>query len=304
MKEIIKRMNNYQSLFEFNISLLKDIILKNYSSCPLNFFEYFKQLILKPSSVNLSLKKIFETFNNNYSKNKYIIIISDGNSKENIEDINNIINESKKNDITIVTLYLSKDKPLEKKIYDEFPSHLNPTLKYLFNISSKVNYKHPLARYLIKKHWDFPKDGQGILFLETNLEELNKPNSFGKDLEEIKYEGIDIKIEDLKYENLIKFKYQFFTKNQIFGTCWANAYSGVIFLTNKRILGKEIETFEAYRENIIKLASELNKDGGNINNPNVEKYFNNQRIYCKRRSEEEARDAIMKGIFSIQFQIK
>ena len=93
MKEIIKKMNNYQSLFELintkiiynNISLLKDIISKNYSSCPLNFFEYFKQLILKPSSVNLSLKKIFETFNNNYSKNKYIIIISDGNSKENIE---------------------------------------------------------------------------------------------------------------------------------------------------------------------------------------------------------------------------
>ena len=75
---------------------------------------------------------------------------------------------------------------MEKKIYDEFPSHLNSTLKYLFNISSKVNYKHPLAHYLIKKHWDFPKDGQGILFLEINLEELNKPNSFGKDLEEIK----------------------------------------------------------------------------------------------------------------------
>ena len=147
---------------------------------------------------------------------------------------------------------------MKKKIYDEFPSHLNPTLKYLFNISSKVNYKHPLARYFIKKNWDFPIEGQGILFLETNIEELNKPNSLGKDLEEIKYEGIDIKIEDLNYENLIKFKYQFITKNQIFGTCWANAYSGVIFLTNKRILGKEIETFETYRENLIHWQTLLN----------------------------------------------
>ena len=79
-------------------------------------------------------------------------------------------------------------------------------------------------------------------------------------MEGIKYEGIDIKIEDINYENLIKYKYQFFSKNQIFGTCWANAYAASIFLTNKRILGKQTETFETYRENLIKLTSIQNHD--------------------------------------------
>ena len=142
-------MNSYQNLFELtnskiihkNILTLKEIVSKNYSTYIPNFFEYFDQLILKPSSVNLSIKKIFEIFNKSYSKNKYIIIISDGNSKEDKKEINNIINESKKKDITIVTFYLTKDKPLKKIIYNEFPSHLDKTLKYLFNISSKVNYK-------------------------------------------------------------------------------------------------------------------------------------------------------------------
>ena len=53
--EIIKRMNNSRTLFKLintriiynNISSLKNIILNNYSSYLLNFFEYFKQLILK-----------------------------------------------------------------------------------------------------------------------------------------------------------------------------------------------------------------------------------------------------------------
>ena len=99
--EILQRMNSYQNLFELtnskiihkNILTLKEIISRNYSTYIPNFFEYFDQLILKPSSVNLSIKKIFEIFNMTYSENKYIIIISDGNSKENKENINDIINE-------------------------------------------------------------------------------------------------------------------------------------------------------------------------------------------------------------------
>ena len=151
----------------------------------------------------------------------------------------------------------------------------------------------------IKKGWDFPKDGEGVLFLETNLEELNRTNYLGNDLNGIKYEGIDIKIEDLNYDNLIQFKYQFFTKNQIFGTCWANAYSASIYLTNKRILGKKLETFETYRENIIRLASQANNDGAYILNPKVKDFFDNQRLHFKERNEDEARKVIMKGRFVV-----
>ena len=102
-----------------------------------------------------------------------------------------------------------------------------------------------------------------------NLDELTKSNSFGKDLNEIKFEGIKIKIGDLNYSNLIHFNYKFISKNQIFGTCWANAYSGAIFLTKKRIFGQKPEAFETYRENLIKFASKENINGGNIENDNV-----------------------------------
>ena len=148
-----------------NILILKDIISKNYSAYVPNLFELFHQLILKPSLVNIPLKKIFEVFEQNYSQNKYIIIISDGNSQENEEELNKIINEAQKKEITIVTLYLTKYDIILKKIYSEFPEHFEHKLKYLFNLSTKVNYKNPFARYYIKKGWEFPKEGEGVLFL-------------------------------------------------------------------------------------------------------------------------------------------
>ena len=129
------------------------------------------------------------------------------------------------------------------------------------------------------------------------MDELNK---FADSLNKINYEGIDIMIQDFHYQNLITFKYQFFAKNQIFGTCWANAYSAAIFLTNKRILGKKIESFEIYRENLLKYASNINTDGGDINNPKVKEFFDRQRLhYNEIKTEEEARKIVMKGRFLV-----
>ena len=63
--------------------------------------------------------------------------------------------KAKENNIIIVTYIISdKDNINKKVIYNEFPVHLKPNLKNLFNISSKVNYKNPFARYFIKKGWE------------------------------------------------------------------------------------------------------------------------------------------------------
>ena len=138
-------------LIHQNLKKLKDLISKNYKSFLPNFFEHFDKLITKPSSITLLLKKILEKYKNNYLPNKYIIIISDGNSIQNTEEVNELIKEAKENDITIVTYILSDNKEINNKvIYNEFPENLNNNLKNLFNISSKVDYKNPLVRHLTK----------------------------------------------------------------------------------------------------------------------------------------------------------
>ena len=100
-------------------------------------------------------------------------------------------------------------------------------------------------------------------------------------------------------KNIVHFKFKFNTRNQIFGTCWANAYSEAIFLANKRVLGRKTESFETYRENLIKYASCKFYDGGHIEYPNVEKYFKDNCLRFEGITEKEVQDAMMKGRFVI-----
>ena len=306
---IVKKLKYIQKSFEFihsrnvfkNYLTLKEILLKHYKTFSLNLFKKFDNFISKPSSIYLSIIKLFEVFKKFYykSKNKYIIIISDGNSKEKEEDINDLITESEEMNITIVTLLLTKENNNINAFYNEFPNNIKKESKNLFKISSKVNYKNPFAHYYIKKNWNFPRNGQGNLLFKANIDRLIESNTFANDLNEIRNEGLNIQIGDLHYDNFIKFKYQFMTKNQIFGTCWANAYSTAIFLTIKRIVGRLIESFETIREKLLKFASVSYDDGGDINNEKVKIFFENQRIHFSEVNEEEARNCIMKGRFVV-----
>ena len=289
-------------LMDNNISNLKNVISNSFSTFSQNIFESLNGYISKSSSIYSSLNKIFELFNDsvNNSKFKYIIIISDGIIKENSYELRNLISKAKKNNIIVITIVLTKDKNIKRKIfYDEFPEHLNKNLKNLFDISSKVDYNNPFARQFIKKNWDFPKEGQGTLLFEANIEDMNNPNYFVNDFKKTQNEEYEIKIDQVNLKNIIHFKFKFNTKNQIFGTCWANAYSEAIILANKRILGRKIETFETYRENIIKNACLRNEDGGHIEFQNVYDYFRKQKLRIEKISEEEAKSVLMKGRFVV-----
>ena len=68
-------------------------------------------------------------------------------------------------------------------------------------------------------------------------------------------------------------------------------------MTNKRILGKKLDTFETYREKLIKYASNKNIDGGDIENEKVQIFFHDNRLYCELRDENEAKKALEKGRF-------
>ena len=302
LSKILKEMNNKRNKFvDLNIVYnnyleLKKIISKNNSSFNINLFKYFDKYISKPKSLYSPIKNILNNIKKKYLKNKYITIISDGNTKLSQKEIDDIKKITKKNKIMIIIVFLSKNQNIKKDIHNEFPSHLNQNLKYLFDISSKVNYKNPIANHYINKNWNFPKGGKGKLSFETNLEGLNQ---FYKNLNEIKYEGVDINFGNFNSENLIQFKYKFLPKNQIFGTCWANTYSAAISLTNKRILGRTIKPFDHYREKLIKFGSKKNIDGGNIENKGVKKFFKENKIHFEIIEASEAKKALMKGRFIV-----
>ena len=167
----------------------------------------------------------------------------------------------------------------------------------MFEISSKVNDKNPFARQFVKKDWDFPEEGQGTLLFESDVEDLNY---YVDNIKKAYNEGIEIKIDTINLERLIHFKFKFNGKNQMGGTCWANAYAAAILLTNKRILGRKTETFETYRENLIKYACNKYSDGGNITNKRVIDYFKSQKLNIKELiNEQDAIKAIMKGHFVV-----
>ena len=300
INKMIKNNKEYKLInsdtINHSLSNLKELITKNFNVYEKKIFDVFNS---KGTSIYSSLNKIFEVFNNHEKKSKlnYIIIISDGIIKENSGNIQDIISKAKEKNITIITILLSK-KENEKKIYSECPKHLDKNLKNLFNLSSKVDCKNPYARQFIKKNWDFPKEGSGTLLFEANLKDMSN-RDFTNIIKNATNEYYEIKIEDLNLENIIHFKFKFQTKNQIFGTCWANAYAAAILLANKRILGRKIESFETYRENIIKYACEKNSDGGDIDNENVRNYFNQIKLRFEKIKEEDIQSILMKGRFII-----
>ena len=308
-ESILERMKNTFESFKLidsetmvnKILNLKNIINNNYRFFNQSLLEAFNNFISKQSSsIILSLKQIFEVFNNTNTKSKYnyIIILTDGTIKEKSYNLHNLISKAKENNITIITILLKKEKNIiRKKFYTEFPKDMDKNLKNLFDVSSKVNYKNPLARQFIKKNWDFPKESEGTLLFESNLEDLKE---FTDNFKKTRDEDYEIIIDDFNLKNFVHFKFKFDTKNQIFGTCWANAYSEAIFLANKRVLGRKTESFETYRENLIKYACCKKDDGCNFKSQRVRKYFrDNCMRFEKILSEKEVQNALMKGRFVI-----
>ena len=67
------------------------------------------------------------------------IIISDGNSKEKEEDINDLITESEEMNITIVTLLLTRENNNINAFYNEFPNNITTVLTHLQSIANAPN---------------------------------------------------------------------------------------------------------------------------------------------------------------------
>ena len=288
-----------------NIEKLKLLYSGEFTSLFPQIYEDFENINNK-SSLILSLDKILKDFeiigNKSDIINKYIIIITDESQKNEIKKINTmekLVNELKKYKIIVITLFISKKKNNKKEFYDKIPLNPNSNLKIIYNLTSIINYQEPISQYFINKGWRFPESGYGILLFETNIYDLTHFNTLAYDLNHINDELIKIKLRELNYNNLFHFKYRFTTKNQISLDSWSYAYSAAIFLSNKTIIGRDTESFETIRENLIKYAyyGDINKSM--IDNNNSLSYIKSLNINIKKIDEKEAREEIMKGRYVV-----
>ena len=167
-------------------------------------------------------------------------------------------------------------------------------------MSSKITCDNPIYRFFLIKNWNFTSSGYCRLFIALNNQETI--NEFITLINEsLDYKGASLNgLVDVigsssinsyvnSYSNNL-----FLSKNQIFGTCWANACAACIHFANMRVLGRKQISFEDLRKHIIINYSLEDKDGNNISNI-TKKIYDDYKITVKQVDENEAKIAVMKG---------
>ena len=273
----------------------------------ISIIDLFENIIYGKTPLYSCCKKAFEIFENNDSKNKILFIISDGI----LTDTNNIIStqneiKQKMNQLEIITIciYLNSSSKLNNKtFYNEIQPNFDIGAKFLFNISSELNYHNSIIKFFIKKNWNIPLNGVCNLFVEINNSEdlnqfINLVNEALNNNEPLEY--INKVIGDTLLDKIIDENYieQFNSVEQIGGRCWAYSLSAVIYLALSRIFGRKIPKFEDIKNKIL---TEENAFNDNENNQGrkvfkiAEKYLKLYKLRGKIISPDEARKAVIQG---------
>ena len=160
----------------------------------INVIDIFENYIYGNTPLYTSCLKAFSIFEKIKNNKKILLIISDGllNDIYDIETAKNNINKKKEDlDLITVCIYLNNSKVSnEKTFYNEIQPNFDEGAKFLFNISSKLDYHNVIFKYFIKQDWNFPLNGVCNLFSEiNNSKDLNNfVDTLNKSLEE---EGIE-----------------------------------------------------------------------------------------------------------------
>ena len=306
-------MNNqhYQIIKGENIlQLIEDMekkIVQPEKDENISIVDLFENIIYGETPLYSSWKKACEIFENNESKTKVLFIISDGLLND-INDIISVQNEIKQKmnnlDIITICIYLNRSKKLNNKVfYNEVQNHFDDGAKFLFNISSELNYHNGLIKFFIKKDWIIPLNGVCKLFVEINNSEdlnqfiqlINEALDYNEPIDYINKTIGDILLDKIIDENYIG---QFNSENQKGGRCWAWALSAIIYLASSRIFGRKIKKFENIVKEILTNENAYSDDENNQGRP----LFNIARNYLAKYglrgriiSSYEARKALIKG---------
>ena len=207
-------------------------------------------------------------------------------------------------EIITICIYLNSSSKLNNKtFYNEIQPNFDIGAKFLFNISSELNYHNSIIKFFIKKNWNIPLNGVCNLFVEINNSEdlnqfINLVNEALNNNEPLEY--INKVIGDTLLDKIIDENYieQFNSVEQIGGRCWAYSLSAVIYLALSRIFGRKIPKFEDIKNKIL---TEENAFNDNENNQGrkvfkiAEKYLKLYKLRGKIISPDEARKAVIQG---------
>ena len=307
----LNNFENYELIKGENVSnLIEDIskkIIQPEENNNISIIDLFENIIYGKTPLYSSCKKAFEIFENNDSKNKILFIISDGL----LTDTNNIIlpqNEirQKINQLEIITIciYLNSSSKLNNKtFYNEIQPNFESGAKFLFDISSELNYHNSIIKFFIKKNWNIPLNGVCNLFVEINNSEdlnqfinlVNEALNYNEPLEYINKVIGDTLLDKIIDENYIE---QFNSVEQIGGRCWAYSLSAVIYLALSRIFGRKIPKFGDILNKILTKTKAFNDNEKNQGRNVFElakEYLNLYKLRGKIISANEARKAVING---------
>ena len=275
-----------------------------------NIIDIFENYIYGDTPLYTSCMKAFSTFQKN-NNNKILLIISDGllNDNKDIEKAqNDIKNKIEELQIITVGIFLNSSKNYNNKtFYNQIQENFNEGEKFLFNISSKLDYHNNIIKFFVKKNWTIPLNGVCNLFIEINnskdlnqfIELLNESLEYKDSLQQLVPINSIIReafLDKIIEENYLKqFEAEDQTTNPI---CWQYSISEAIYLASVRVFGRKIESFKNIMDTVGKIKNKYY--GDKLVNPNnffeiVEKIVKNFKLRARKVTPDEARIAIMKG---------
>lgn len=159
----LKNPQNYELIKGKNIlNLIDDMnkkIIQPENDQNISIMDLFDNIIYGNTPLYSCCKKALEIFKNNQSKTKVLFIISDGllNDNYNIISAQNEIKQKMDNlDIITICIYLNcSNKSNNKTFYNEIQYNFDDGAKFLFNISSELDYHNGIIKFFHKKKLEY-----------------------------------------------------------------------------------------------------------------------------------------------------
>ena len=222
---------------------------------------------------------------------KVLFIVSDGKSTDG--DPRPIAQELHAMGVRIITCYLTSDHINNtRSLLDEADPTWENGQQVLFKMSSTMKNTHTPISYLVDVGWELPPSGESHLFVQANS--LNVVNELCEIVVSQMTKDCDALVDIIEKVPLATYINQqnvdFIPREQVGGTCYANAIATTFHLSMHRIVGREggIPDFDTIRDRII---CKYGQDGASTKQV-LEEVCPEYRLQFRKVSETGARKAI------------
>ncbi|CAB4015138.1 uncharacterized protein LOC113681283 [Paramuricea clavata] len=246
-----------------------------------------------------ALDEATQLFQGNTAENKLLFVLSDGmptdGSNKDTQKIRSAVSKLRNSGVKVVSCFITRSTDIQpKRLYDKMSSNWEPGAKFLYSLSSELPTELLPCAILVRRGWTIDTaNNETKLFVQVNhpdnLREacdMARNVVFSQDALADLLVSVDLDI----YINQTKGSFK--AKEQVGGTCYANACAAVLHLAMKRILGREdgYPDFHALKDEMIRM---YGSDGAytiRVLQTLCPKY----RLHCQKASVKQAMEAIVK----------